>query len=94
MMEFKPRYRVCASCETGLRTATRQNAPSAMVLADRWVQEGCSEVGIIDHQGVMRDLESFRATLPLVRRLGLRTRYRQGDEAWAAPLISARPDWA
>ena len=54
-----------------------------MVLADRWAQEGCNEVRIIDDQGVMRDLESFRATLPLVRRLGLQARCRQGNEARA-----------
>ena len=83
MTRSRPRYRVRASCEAGSRTETRQNAPSAMVLADRWAQEGCNEVRIIDDQGVMRDLESFRATLPLVRRLGLQARCRQGNEARA-----------
>ena len=64
-----PRHRICAECENGPRKATRQFAPSAMVLADRWAQDGCREVRIIDDQGVVRDREGFRANLQLSRRL-------------------------
>lgn len=66
------RFTISASSVAGLRGATRVNAGSAMVLADRWAAEGCWNICITDFNGIERGLSAFRQTLPMLRRIALR----------------------
>lgn len=66
------RYKVSAASTAGLREATRIYAGSAMVLGDRWANEGCWNVGITDLEGVVRERSEFRQTLPMFQRLASR----------------------
>ncbi|MDP4023698.1 hypothetical protein Q8W71_13760 [Methylobacterium sp. NEAU 140] len=62
-------YTVSAACGDAARTATRRERSSAMVLADRWAEDGCRNVRIADSAGIVREREAFRATLPGIRTL-------------------------
>ncbi len=72
MSESVPPFTIAAIRGRTPQTATRGNAASAMCLADRWDELGCQSIHITDGAGIARDREQFRATLPLVKRLGRR----------------------
>ncbi|WP_156383995.1 hypothetical protein [Methylobacterium sp. Leaf456] len=49
--------------------ATRCNPASAMCLADDWAEVGCSDIRIADRDGIPHSPASFRAKLPLRKRI-------------------------
>lgn len=54
---------ITAKCPDGPRAKTSSKRGGAMVLADRWTNEGCGDVLIADQAGVIHDREEFRSTL-------------------------------
>ena len=60
---------VAAVCSGALRRETRSLPSSAMVLADRWAQSGCSEVVLTDPRGADWAPEAFRAKLTQMKKL-------------------------
>lgn len=54
---------ITAKCPDGPRAKSSSDRGSAMVLADRWINEGCGDVLIADQTGVIHDREEFRSTL-------------------------------
>lgn len=62
-------FKISAACGGEPRTATRCNPASAMCLADDWAEDGCSDIRIEDQHGVRHSPDSFRANLPLRKRV-------------------------
>ncbi len=52
-------YTISASNQGKPRKATRNNASSAMCLADDWAEKGSSDIWITDVNGVVRSPEDF-----------------------------------
>lgn len=67
-------YTVSADGQEGLRRETRRMAASALRLAIKWAGQGYTNVRVTDQSGALFEIEAFRATLPLVRRLAERRR--------------------
>ena len=53
-------FTISAECDGSTRSATRYRAGSAMVLADRWAEEGCQAIRLTDSKGAVRSREGFR----------------------------------
>ncbi len=62
-------FTISAALNGQRRTATRCNPASAMCLADDWAEIGCSDIRIADREGIAHSPASFRAKLPLCRRI-------------------------
>ena len=71
-------YTITASLQGNPRKATRCNPTSAMCLAYDWMEDGCSDIRITNCDGVSQPANSFRANLPLRKRLDQRFRETRG----------------
>jgi len=70
MMTDRPRHvTIPAQCGETRRSSTRVVAANAMVLADRWAEQGCGEPQLIDPPGKALSRERFRFSLPLARKV-------------------------
>jgi hypothetical protein len=62
---------IAAKCPDGPRAKASADRGSAIVLADRWINEGCGDVLIADQSGVVHDREDLRSSLLKEDPLGL-----------------------
>lgn len=63
------RYTISAICALQQRVKTRSNPSSAVVLAKKWVEEGCENVRIANDNGRSYDVTTAQQRLSLGLRL-------------------------